>query len=52
MLTIIIALYLLAGLYFRPYSFGIVPGIIAHILWLPYVLFIAIVLFANKRSIL
>lgn len=51
LLSIVIIAYLLAGLYFHPYSQGdsVVTGAILHVLWLPAVIFVYLVLRYGNR---
>jgi hypothetical protein len=51
MFAFVALVYLLIGLYFRPYSIGwsFVSGAIAHVLWLPAVILVYLVLrFGNR----
>jgi hypothetical protein len=54
MLLAFLCLYLVIGLYFHPYEVNtfVAARIALHVLWLPVVLFLAVLLLFSKDSIL
>ncbi|HIW31278.1 MAG TPA: hypothetical protein IAA29_00675 [Candidatus Paenibacillus intestinavium] len=48
---ICIIVYMLLGLYWRPYNaFGIIGGLLVHVIWLPFVLVLFIFLWIGYKK--